>query len=611
VLQVNAPSAVSSRLLASGRAATQLAIIPAVLVPVWLLGISAFSAIGLLPAGATALALASWVFLRHYASISKNTELRREIASKLASNFLIVFAVSLIFLLFQIIVWLFANQYSPTLGTIIFLINHLSAAEIIHVSESGALYTRIALIIGLIAVSVLAPLLSIRAVRISRSVSTTLDRTTWCVITALLFVFFGDAPAGVNAATVVLRNKQTEIDSLYRQARDDAAAKILARSIYAAIKADETLSRGPQPVAVPPIRPASPPGSLAPVTETGPRRPPGGGAAAEQARADAEAKPVELNSWDRQLFDRIVDADHQTTTRTARNITIPSHNRAKPELIPPAASVDKLTTFSHDVTQVLEPPGLPKAIEPLRELGRVVLDAVELPSVITPAVTRLANTTVSGKAAEQMVSLISDGIFQDALRSAASELVGEFLEGAIQNTGLNDAINRYAEKFLSSAAGQRLTSTLQWFKGYGAEISKRVMAFRAGGKDGIVELAAKSNIEEFQRTVSGLAKFREGASQDVRQASAEIERDLIAKSGEAARRSSTFAEQVGRIKQGVETASSPSDKVAAQQALLAAGKAQGLVPANVVLCRCVDSRTRAVVYSFFVPQSMCIAGSRC
>jgi len=107
----------------------------------------------------------------------------------------------------------------------------------------------------------LAPLLSIRAVRISRSVSKTLDRITWCVITALLFVFFGDAPAGVNAATVVLRNEQNEIDALYRQARDDAAAKIVARSIYVAIKADETLSRGARPIAVPQIGPARPPGS--------------------------------------------------------------------------------------------------------------------------------------------------------------------------------------------------------------------------------------------------------------------------------------------------------------------------------------------------------------
>ena len=124
---MNAASVVSSKLLAGGRAATQLAIIPAVLVPVWLLGISAFSTIGLLPAGATALALVSWVFLRNYASISKNTELSREIASKLASNFLIVSAVSLLFLVFQIIVWLFATQFSPTLGTIIFMINHLPA----------------------------------------------------------------------------------------------------------------------------------------------------------------------------------------------------------------------------------------------------------------------------------------------------------------------------------------------------------------------------------------------------------------------------------------------------------------------------------------------------
>jgi hypothetical protein len=168
---VNAASVVSSKLLAGGRAATQLAIIPAVLVPVWLLGISAFSTIGLLPAGATALALVSWVFLRNYASISKNTELSREIASKLASNFLIVSAVSLLFLVFQIIVWLFATQFSPTLGTIIFMINHLPAETIIHVSESGTLITRITLIAALIIVSLLAPLLSIRAVRISRSVS--------------------------------------------------------------------------------------------------------------------------------------------------------------------------------------------------------------------------------------------------------------------------------------------------------------------------------------------------------------------------------------------------------------------------------------------------------
>jgi len=164
---------------------------------------------------------------------------------------------------------------------------------------------------------------------------------------------------------------------------------------------------------------------------------------------------------------------------------------------------------------------------------------------------------------------------------------------------------------LSSAAGQRLTSTLQWFKGYGAEISKRVMAFRAGGSDEIVELAAKSNIEGFQRMVSGLAKFREEAPAGLRQTSAEIERDLVAKSGEIARGNSTFAEQLGRIKQRIETASGPSDKVAAQEALLAAVKAQGLVSANVVLCRCVNTRTGVTVYSFFVPQSMCISGSSC
>ena len=608
---MNAASVVSSKLLAGGRAATQLAIIPAVLVPVWLLGISAFSTIGLLPAGATALALVSWVFLRNYASISKNTELSREIASKLASNFLIVSAVSLLFLVFQIIVWLFATQFSPTLGTIIFMINHLPAETIIHVSESGTLITRITLIAALIIVSLLAPLLSIRAVRISRSVSKTLDRITWCVITALLFVFFGDSPAGVNAATVVLRKEQNEIDALYRQARDDAAAKIVARSIYVAIKADETLSRGARPIAVPQIGPARPPGSPAAATETGPRPASGGGTGAGHANADAEEKPIELNAWDKQLFDRIVDADDKSTSRTARDITIPSHNRAQPESIPPKASTEKLTTFSRDITRVVEPSDLPKAIAPLRELSSIALDAIELPNVITPAVTRLANTTVSGRAAEQMVSLISDAIFQDALRSAASELVGDFLEGAIQSAGLNNAINRYAEKFLSSGAGQRLTSTLEWFKGYGAEISKRVVAFRAGGSDEIVELAAKSNIEQFQRMISELATFREEAPTSLRESSAETERELVAKAGALARENSTFAEQVGRIKQRVATASSSSDKLAAQQALLALVQAQGRVSANVVLCRCVNRRTGAVVYSFFAPQTLCISGSRC
>jgi hypothetical protein len=306
-----------------------------------------------------------------------------------------------------------------------------------------------------------------------------------------------------------------------------------------------------------------------------------------------------------------VDADDKSTSRTARDITIPSHNRAQPESIPPKASTEKLTTFSRDITRVVEPSDLPKAIAPLRELSSIALDAIELPNVITPAVTRLANTTVSGRAAEQMVSLISDAIFQDALRSAASELVGDFLEGAIQSAGLNNAINRYAEKFLSSGAGQRLTSTLEWFKGYGAEISKRVVAFRAGGSDEIVELAAKSNIEQFQRMISELATFREEAPTSLRESSAETERELVAKAGALARENSTFAEQVGRIKQRVATASSSSDKLAAQQALLALVQAQGRVSANVVLCRCVNRRTGAVVYSFFAPQTLCISGSRC
>jgi hypothetical protein len=137
------------------------------------------------------------------------------------------------------------------------------------------------------------------------------------------------------------------------------------------------------------------------------------------------------------------------------------------------------------------------------------------------------------------------------------------------------------------------------------------MAFRAGGSDAIVESAAKANIEELQSAVSGLAKFREEASAGLRQTSADIERDLVARSGEIASQNSTFAEQLGRIKQRIETASSPGDKVAAQQGLLAAARTQGLVSANIVLCRCVNTRTGVTVYSFFVPQNMCISGSSC
>jgi hypothetical protein len=189
----------------------QLFILPAVLIPAWLLAIAGFSTIGLLPLGTLVVAVISIVFIRSLHKKHSENTLLAEVGSKLIRYCVVMIIVSSLFLVLQVGIYLFLNQYSPALGTIVTWYNGLEAKPIIGYVETLTFKIRFLIIIAILCSLIFFPLLSPQAVRVSKLASKTIDVVGALLVSFLLFAFYGSSASGLNAARIELRSLEEAV----------------------------------------------------------------------------------------------------------------------------------------------------------------------------------------------------------------------------------------------------------------------------------------------------------------------------------------------------------------------------------------------------------------
>src|SRR6516225_8213064 len=123
--------AVSETIARIIRTLGRVALLPLIILPLWLAGISTFSTIGVLPAGTAVLALLSIMIAYRYQRLIAASSLEADIFNKLIVYFWIIFSVSFIFFIIQITIWMWADRYSTTLHEMMVLYNKLSAKIIL------------------------------------------------------------------------------------------------------------------------------------------------------------------------------------------------------------------------------------------------------------------------------------------------------------------------------------------------------------------------------------------------------------------------------------------------------------------------------------------------
>jgi hypothetical protein len=123
--------AVSETIARIIRTLGRVALLPLIILPLWLAGISTFSTIGVLPAGTAVLALLSIMIAYRYQRLIAVSSLEADILNKLIVYFWIIFSVSFIFFIIQITIWMWADRYSTTLHEMMVLYNKISAKIIL------------------------------------------------------------------------------------------------------------------------------------------------------------------------------------------------------------------------------------------------------------------------------------------------------------------------------------------------------------------------------------------------------------------------------------------------------------------------------------------------
>ena len=591
----------------------QLAVFPAVLVPIWLIGLSASSTLGIAPGGAALLGLISVFLIKFYSRSLQKGSIIADIASRLATNCWIIVSVSSFFLAIQIACWLWVTDFSPTLYAITSVYNHLSSHYVLHLSSDISFATRVALIAFLALVIFFGPILSTRALRLSRSISTVLDISTTILIAVLLFSFYGGVPGGLNAATIVLRTKQNEISELYGRAISEASHQILSRAITQIAKDDAILSAPPAPISGAP--PPTGPGSGGP----GPKpSPPDGG---PNTGGPQPASP-ELNDWDGEVYTAIVKQDAKRTQDTVTEIKKSAENKlgqdapkASDQSVPKelfskitASSASDLPTTIYSVQQK---DTVAPDIKAAQELVDIALDAKDFPDVINAAIEHLRVETISGKACEELIGVMGDGILQDALRAAASNVVGDLIRGLSAGVSRSDSVQSYASAFLNSTAGQKLKSALGSFRDYRFLVTARLKAYRQGVNDPIVATAEQAAVGDVEQLISKAAVYPKVDpfspsvfdSDSARTKSDAITDDLVTKIAEASRNNASVAKEFVKIKEMADAASTPRSKTGTLKSLLSLAQSTGIAQSDVVLCSCVGPT--GPLYSFYTTKALC------
>jgi hypothetical protein len=160
-----------------------------------------------------------------------------------------------------------------------------------------------------------------------------------------------------------------------------------------------------------------------------------------------------------------------------------------------------------EISELREPDDIPTNMTTMQELVSVSFDAKEFPKLVSPTIEELVHKTVSGKAAEELVGALSDGIVQDALRAIGTELVNTYLESFGSKIHASASINDYVNKFMKSTAGQRLTAGFQGLRTYTASLVQRIRDYHRVGGDPLIAAVEQSNIDEIQDVLDRLSSY--------------------------------------------------------------------------------------------------------
>ena len=580
----------------------RLSLIPVVIIPLWLLGISLFSALGALPLGTAVLAAISIALTKKYRATFSERPIAVEIATKLIMMCWSSLLVSALFLLFQISVWIWVTRFSPTIEQLSDFLNRLPTKLISEITKETALIIRIGLVLSLALTFALAPLLSAKVAKFSRRMSQAIDIATIVVLTANLFLFYGTSPAGLNAIGVVLRTAKSDISLLYRRAVAKASEDILAQSIRNAVVAARQANSAAQ--SPPPQPPASPGGPATP--------PPRGGSDGPPPPRPPQTDPrMALNSWENGIYDNVIVNDRRHSREIARDTSrqTPPTAHSKPEGIAPnAANNDALQEFKKIAVMPSGPDTQVPNFESVEQMVKVALDAVELRPILQSTITQLSNETIIGEGVKDVVELFSNSVFQDGLRGVAAEMVNSFLSGALRKTDVNAAINRYATQFLGTQAGEKLKAKVQSIRDYSARVVERIVSYRNDKSNSVIREAEQPQFAELKRLVRELvvmpdqSNFAAVSVKQLKRSSGEITDDLVDKLSRAniPRR----AEALAQLKLRATTARTTEEKARAAARVYSLAGAAGIIPSHIVPCSCVD-RTGAVLYSFFTEEKSC------
>lgn len=431
----------------------QLFIVPAVLIPIWLLAVAGFSTIGLLPAGTLLAGILSIVFIRSRIRARSDNTLLADIGSKLITYCYVMIGVSAFFLTVQAGIYLFLTQFSPTLETIVAWYNALRASALVQTIEALTLKARVLIILAIACSLIFFPLLSPRAVRLSKLTSRAVDIVGAFTIAFLLFAFYGASSSGLNAVRIELRSTEAALNTSYRHAVDETSHRLVKAVL------DQSLDQDPHPL--------KPPGT--PFQNGGPSNP-GDGSAGPGPRSPSPNPGI----WDAELGNRIKRSDDRKTETAIEKLkSSPRPVRAiltsQPVAPPAATSRAKLESYQQaiaDGSATARDGGLLSEVQQrtrtlaAREMIGVALDAADFPEIVAPAVSDLVKETVSGAVIRDVLKALSDDVFADAVRSVAGELVNEFLNGALDATALKSEIRKRASTLLNSNVGQLFNAAM-------------------------------------------------------------------------------------------------------------------------------------------------------
>ncbi|WP_298257302.1 hypothetical protein [Bradyrhizobium sp.] len=575
----------------------RLSAVPAVGLPLWILGISTFSYVGILPAGIIALSAASRFLLLGYRKRFEDRPTIEDISTKLILMCWASGAVSLIFLAFQFTAWIWITRYSPTLDSLTRFYNAMPMETINSMSKRAALLLRISLLALLFLTFAFAPLLSVGAARFSKSLSRFIDVGIAALLTATLFAFYGAESGGLNSVLVVLRDEEAKVRHLYRDAISKASQDILAKAVYAATKAQQDAVQS---------------------ANSNPPTPGGGRDSAPPNRPSPSAgSPSDLNSWDKGIYKYVLSEDDRILREVARETREKSIGKksAGSEVPPPSANKSGLEAIKQLDIPLEGLSGSAVNVESVEQMTKVALDAAELPAVMGPEIVRLTSETVVGAGVKDVVELLSDSAFQDGLRSMASQFVNELLTTTPTPNFAAESARKYATKLLNTPTGQMLAERMRSLQDYGAKVVERVLAFRLNPGDRVLARAEQLEILDTQHAIRGLAVMPDHLSsrsiENLENTSKSISDGYVESIARSTKNRTQLTESLATLRQRAASASTPREKSDILKSLETAAASIGARSSTDILCRCVNTRTRAVVYSFFTEQRLCQTGLPC